>query len=130
MNLTEDPHTGVSAIEALGDRLARRAREPNSWADAPHLLLLQERALLDLSASWCGVASSAAPTIAGLRHRDHRTGAPSIETGLSREQEVQLISILHDVSADLTAAARSCRNARSIVEPLVGLRLRSANETS
>lgn len=125
-----------TTVEQLADRatelvdatngICAAAGDPESWEAAPALLSNLEQVLLLLRASWCEIAARAAPTIAERRWAI--PGRSDAETGLSRGQEVQLISALHDLAADLTGCARSCRNVRTIVEPLIDRRLHAQKE--
>jgi hypothetical protein len=109
-----------AALERTRTAVAAAAREPDGWREAPAQLRALERALIDLSARWTAVAALAAPTIGRLR--DGEVSPPSAP-GLSREQEVSMISAFHDVAADLAAAARSCRNGRAVIAPLIERRI-------
>jgi hypothetical protein len=114
------PTQSSAALVDLTKDLTAAAEEPAGWRRAPGLIQELERALLTLSAGWHSLAPLAAPTVAALRSHEPASNVP---TGLSRSQEVQLISALHDLSTDLAGAARACRNTRAIVEPLVLRRL-------
>lgn len=125
MDATEELRTTLEELEELGTATSRAEQQPEGWTQTPELLRDIERTLLTMSAGFHGVAALAAPTIAALRGQTSSGDLP--DTGLSREQEVQLMSVLHDVSHDLAAAARACRNGRSIVEPLIARRMRSGD---
>ena len=105
----------LAGVEAI---LAAATQAPTGWRQAPDLLRDLEGSLRALSAEWVELAALAAPTIAA-RCRRRPVMSTSTETGLSREQEVQLISALHDLAGALTRAARASRECRSVVEPLV-----------
>lgn len=124
MAMAETSPPESAGLAEAAERLSAAVEEPEGWRRAGPLLHDLERALLSLSAGWHNLAPLAAPTVAAFRsHAPH-----GVDTGLSREQEVQLMSVLHDLSTDLSAAARSCRNARSIVAPLIARRLEARAE--
>jgi hypothetical protein len=95
----------------------RAAEARASHAAAPDSLAALEEALQLLSAAWYRLAADASPGI-DTRH-----------DGLSREQEVQLMSTLHDVAAAFARCARACRDGRSTVTPLIDRRLAATQDT-
>ena len=120
--------SSVDRIEDRASELVSAARAVQEAAGQPHgsaayspLLASLSEALQVLSASWYSLAADAAP---GLFER-RRSGAASptrsasADGALSREHEVRLVAALHDVAAACAACARTCREARSAVAPLL-----------
>lgn len=116
-----DEHAGELLDVAQGFQAA--AGKPHSSATAPAALRRLEEALQALSASWYEIAADAAPAIIERRERRVAEAPYSPHRGLSREQEVHLMSTLHDVAAALARCARSCREGRSTVAPLLAARV-------
>ena len=129
--LTTTPHidetTGLDeqAEQLLeGSRAFRAAAgTSNSSGNAPAALDHLDEALGVLSTAWCEIAADAAP---GIIERWDRTGddetAVAVEQELSHEQEAHLMGCLHDVASALASCARTCREARSTVAPLLEAR--------
>ncbi len=100
------------------------AHPPESYAATPDSLAALEDTLQALSAAWYQLAAHASPGIAA-RRRDLDSdvlAGPPVDR-LSREQEVRLISTLHDVAAAFARCARECRDVRSAVTPLIARRV-------
>ena len=108
----------LSAAQAIQEAAGR----PGSSRAATATLTCLEGALQALSASWYQIAADA-----GLleRRREARLAQPwpAAEKGLSREQEVRLIGTLHEVAAAFAQCARTCRDARPTLVPLIDERL-------
>jgi hypothetical protein len=96
------------------------AQAPDSHVAVPEALATLEQALQVLSAAWYQLAANASPGIV-----ERRRGRSSSEVawprvdGLSREQEVRLMTALHDVAAAFAQCARACRDGRSTASPIV-----------
>ena len=113
-----DEHAEKLLEVAQGFQVA--AAMPHSSAHAAVALDRLDEALQALSSSWCEVAATAAPGV--VESWDRRaTGKPSSspDPGLSHEQEVHLVSTLHDVAAAFARCARACREGGSTVAPLI-----------
>jgi hypothetical protein len=132
---------GMSAAHQLRVQaadLAARANDlhatsavPESWPAVPDLLADLEQMLRVLSASSYELAAGAAPAVSKFRlWLNPRAPTASVQAGLSRQHEVQLISALHDVAAEFNACAKSCHKAREVVGLLTACRLESASEKS
>jgi hypothetical protein len=105
---------------------ARAAREaagqPGCSAAAVPLLASLEHALRLLSAGWYQLAADAAPGVAARRSgrvdgNEDSEGTPA--SGLSHEEETNLVATLHGVAAALASSARACRVGGRVVEPLI-----------
>jgi hypothetical protein len=84
----------------------------------PALACLEET-LRTLSTACYELAADAAPAVVNRQGR----GATFDPSGrLSREQEVQLVSTLHEVAAAFARCARVCRDGRGVVAPLIAKR--------
>lgn len=96
------------------------AEQPGTHAGAPDCLRSLEEALQVLSGAWYQLAADASPGIVARRRgRGSEAGSwPRVE-GLSREQEVHLMGMLHDVAASFGRCARACREGRSTVTPII-----------
>jgi hypothetical protein len=100
------------------------AQAPDSHVAAPEALATLEQALQVLSAAWCQLAANASPGIV-----ERRRGRSSSEIawprvdGLSREQEVRLMTAFHDVAAAFARCARACRDGRSTAGPIIDRRI-------
>jgi hypothetical protein len=114
------------AVELLeGARAFQAAAEqPGSHMVATASLERQEEALRLLSAAWYQLAADASPLIVERRlGSDSKvTSRPRVD-GLSREQEARLVGSLHDVAAAFARCARSCREGRSTVAPIITQRV-------
>ena len=110
-----DPASAL--VEAAKD-FHQAAEHRGSHLAAPASLESLQEALQVLSAAWYRVAADAS---AGIVEREHPSGVAvdSWPHGLSREQEVRLLAALHDVAAAFARCARSCREGRSTVTPII-----------
>ena len=129
--LTTTPHIdSTTGLDEQAEQLLERSRAfraaagtPNSSANAPATLDRLDQALGVLSAAWCEIAADAAP---GIIERWDRTGDEetpiAVEQELSHEQEAHLMGSLHDVASALACCARTCREARSTIAPLLEAR--------
>jgi hypothetical protein len=100
------------------------AGRPGSYAAAPDSLASLEEALQVLSAACYQLAADASPGIVERRRgrfSEARTWPP-VE-GLSREQEVRLMGTLHDVGAAFARCARTCREGRTTITPMISRRI-------
>jgi hypothetical protein len=77
------------------------ADQPGTRPAVPLSLARTEEALQLLSGAW------------------YRLAADATIDGLSREQEVRLIATLHDVAAAFARCARTCREGRLAVTPVL-----------
>ena len=103
---TTDPIEGhVSELARAAQRFRSAAQEPGGHAAAPEALASLEETLQVLSAAWYQLAADAAPAAA--------------RAGLYRELEVQLVGTLHDVAAAFARCARTCRQGRWTVTPII-----------
>ena len=98
--------------------LSKAADAPGASAALGVLVPRLQESLRVLSASLYTLADDAVPELAERRRRGPtvRAGPAS---GLSREQEVQLVSTIHDLGAALTRCASSCDAVREIAVPLI-----------
>ena len=86
----------------------------------PLSLARTEEALQLLSWAWYQLAGDASPGIASRsRQLGERDADPSEIDNLSHEQEVRLIATLHDVAAAFARCARTCREGRLAVTPVL-----------
>ena len=93
----------ASELLEVAQRFQSAAEEPACHLAAPDALVSLEEALQALSAAWYQLAADARAT----------------SDGLSREREVQLMGTLHDVAAGFARCARTCREGRSGVTPII-----------
>ena len=98
------------------------AEQPGGHPATPDLLADLEAALQVLSAAWYQLAADASTEIAKRRGRESRGSSWTEVHGLSREQEVQLMGTLHDIAAAFASCARTCREGRSTVTPIIARR--------
>jgi hypothetical protein len=123
----------MNSMDPLQDKAAeliKAAQDFHSAADKPGIrpavplsLARTEEALQVLSGAWYQLAADASPRIARRSRRlSARDAEPSEIDGLSREQEVRLIATLHDVAAAFARCARTCREGRSAVTPMLTTR--------
>ena len=108
---------GARAFEAA-------AEQPGSHMAAPASLERLEETLRLLSAAWYQLAADASPLIIERRlgSDSNVTSRPRVD-GLSHEQEARLVGSLHDVAAAFARCARSCREGRSTVAPIITQRV-------
>jgi hypothetical protein len=111
---TADPlhHRAAELLEAARAFQAD-AGQPGSHEAGVDSLASLEEALQILSAAWYQLAADAS---SGIAERAHGRG-------LSREQEVRLMATLHDIAAAFARCARTCREGRSTVTPIVARHL-------
>jgi hypothetical protein len=114
--LRDPASTLVEAAEDFHDASEHRG----SHLAAPDSLESLQEALQVLSTAWYRVAADAS---AGIVERARPSG-PAVGSrphrdGLSREQEVRLLGALHDVAAAFARCARSCREGRSTITPII-----------
>ena len=98
------------------------AEQPGGHPATPDLLADLEEALQVLSAAWYQLAADASTGIAKRRGRESRGSSWTEVHGLTREQEVHLMGTLHDVAAAFATCARTCREGRSTVTPILARR--------
>jgi hypothetical protein len=96
----------ASALVEAAQDFHHAAEHRGSHLAAPASLESLQEALQVLSAAWYRVAADAS-------------------AGLSREQEVRLLGALHDVAAAFARCARSCREGRSTVTPIIAGSMRA-----
>ena len=120
MNSVDPLHDNAAELIKAAQGFHSAASQPGIHGAAPLSLARTEEALQLLSGAWYQLAADASPRIA---RRSRRLGAPDAESsgidGLSREQEARLIATLHDVAAAFARCARSCREGRLAVTPLI-----------
>jgi hypothetical protein len=121
-----DPlHDPASALVEAAQAFHCAAEHRGSHLAAPASLGSLQEALQVLSAAWYRVAADAS---AGIVERERPSGVASglgpPGDGLSREQEVRLLGALHDVAAAFARCARSCREGRSTVTPVIARSMR------
>jgi hypothetical protein len=118
-----DPASAL--VEAAKD-FHQAAEHRGSHLAAPASLESLQEALQVLSAAWYRVAADAS---AGIVERERPSGVAVGSwphgDGLSREQEVRLLGALHDVAAAFARCARSCREGRSTVTPIIAPNVRA-----
>jgi hypothetical protein len=110
----------ASALVEAAEDFHHAAEHRGSHLAAPASLESLQEALQVLSAAWYRLAADAS---AGIVERERPSG-PAVGSsphrdGLSREQEVRLMGALHDVAAALARCARSCREGRSTITPII-----------
>lgn len=131
MSATDQLRVQATDLAARANDLHAIHADPESWSAVPDLLADLEQILRALSASSHELAAGAAPGVSKLRlWLNPRAPTASVQAGLSRQHEVQLISALHDVAAEFNACAKACRKAREVVGLLTACRLESASEKS
>jgi hypothetical protein len=116
----------TSALVDAAGHFQRAAEHRGSHLAAPASLESLQEALQVLSAAWYRLAADAS---AGIVEREPPSG-PAVGSwphrdGLSREQEVRLLGALHDVAAAFARCARSCREGRSTVTPIIALSMQA-----
>jgi hypothetical protein len=105
MTSTDQLDNVASALLDGAHAFSRAAEQQGSHLAAPVALDTLQEALQILSAAWYRLAADAVPG-----------------DGLSREQEVRLRGVLHDVAAAFARCARACRDGQSTVTPIVSRR--------
>jgi hypothetical protein len=102
--------SSTAALVDAANAFHRAAESPGSHIGAAESLGAAQTALRILSAAWYRVAADAVPSIHDRNQAHARSGqAPARATGLSHEQEAQLIGALHDAAAAFARCARECR---------------------
>jgi hypothetical protein len=116
----------ASALVEAAKDFHQAAEHRGSHLAAPASLESLQEALQVLSAAWYRVAADAS---AGIVERERPSGVAVGSwphgDGLSREQEVRLLGALHDVAAAFARCARSCREGRSTVTPIIAPNVRA-----
>jgi hypothetical protein len=120
MNSVNPLHDNAADLIKAAQAFHSASSQPGIHAAAPLSLARIEEALHLLSGAWYQLAADASPRIARLSSRVSAPDAePSGTDDLSREQEARLIATLHDVAAAFARCARSCREGRLAVTPLI-----------
>jgi hypothetical protein len=112
MNSMDPLHDNAAELIKAAQAFHSAASQPGILGAAPLSLARTEEALQLLSGAWYQLAADASP----------RTDASSGIDDLSREQEARLIATLHDVAAAFARCARSCREGRLAVTPVIARR--------
>lgn len=120
MNTADDLHDRASELVEAARAFHAAAEQRGSYAAAPESLACLEETLQVLSAAWYQLAADASSGIVE-RQRTRPSHAPA--AALSREQEVHLISTLHDVAAGFGRCARVSRDGRARVTPIIAKRV-------
>jgi hypothetical protein len=118
--------SGMNTADHLNDRASElveaarafhaAAEQRGSYAAAPESLACLEETLQVLSAAWYQLAADAS---SGMDERQRARSSHAPAAALSREQEVRLISTLHDVAAGFGRCARVSRDGRARVTPIL-----------
>jgi hypothetical protein len=120
----------MNSMDPLQDNAAeliKAAQAFHSAADQPGIrpavplsLARTEEALQLLSGAWYQLAADASPGIATWsRQPGTRDARPPRTDGLSHEEEARLITALQDVAAAFARCARTCRDGRVAVTPVI-----------
>jgi hypothetical protein len=116
----------VSALVEAAENFHHASEHRGSHLAAPDSLESLQEALQVLSAAWYRLAADAS---AGIVERERPSGAAvgswPHRAGLSREEEVRLLGALHDVAAAFARCARSCRQGRSTITPIIARSMRA-----
>ena len=116
----------ASALVDAAEDFHHAAEHRGSHLAAPASLESLQEALQVLSAAWYRVAADAS---AGIVERERPSGVAvgswPHRDGLSREQEVRLLGALHDVAAACARCARSCREGRATITPIIARSMRA-----
>ena len=124
MNSYDSLNEHADELVKVAQAFHAAAGEPGSHVGAPLSLERTEEALQLLSGAWYQLAADAAPGIAARsRRRSARHPSASAGDGLSHEQEAGLIAMLHDVAAAFASCARTCREERLAVTPVITRRV-------
>jgi hypothetical protein len=102
MNSMEPLHDNAAELIKAAQAFHSGASEPGVLGAAPLSLARTEEALQLLSGAWYQLAADSS----GVDR-------------LSREREARLIATLHDVAAAFARCARSCREGRLAVTPVI-----------
>ena len=120
MNSMDPLHDNAAELIKAAQAFHAAASQPGILGAAPLSLARTEEALQLLSGAWYQLAADASPRIA---RPSNRLSAPDAESlgidDLSREQEARLITTLQDVAAAFARCARSCREGRLAVTPVI-----------
>jgi hypothetical protein len=108
MKTRELIETRASELLATAQGFQAATEERGCHVGAPDALGSLEETLQVLSAAWYQLAADASPGLMDPR--------------LSREQEVRLMRTLHDVAAGFARCARTCREGRSAITPILARR--------
>jgi hypothetical protein len=121
VDLRRDP---ASALAEDAHAFHRAAEQAGSHLGAPAALESLQEALQVLSAAWYRIAADASPHPGDRQHACRPdASSPARSDGLSRVQEVSLMGGLHGVAAAFARCARACREAESIVAPVIDQRI-------
>jgi hypothetical protein len=102
MNSTDPLHDHAAQLIDAARAFQAAAAQPGRPDAAPLSLARTEEALQLLSASWYQLAAEAVPETAAQ--------------GRSHEEQVRLRATFHDVAAALARCARTCRDARPVID--------------
>jgi hypothetical protein len=120
MNSTDPLQDKAAELIKAAQAFHFAADQPRIRPALPLSLARTEEALQLLSGAWYQLAADASPRIASRSRRlSARDAEPSEIDGLSHEQEVRLIATLHDVAAAFASCARTCREGRLAVTPVL-----------
>jgi len=119
MNSMDPLHDNAAALIKAAQAFHAAASQPGILGAAPLCLARTEEALQLLSGAWYQLAADASPRIARRSNRLSAPAAESLGIDLSREQEARLIATLQDVAAAFARCARSCREGRLTVTPVI-----------
>jgi hypothetical protein len=124
MNTPNRLHDCTAELLEGAQAFRTAAEQPGSHAAATASLEGLEEALRLLSAAWYQLAADASPLIVERRLARHSnsTSGPRVD-GRSREEEAHLVGSLHDIAAAFARCARSCREGRSTVAPIITQRV-------
>jgi hypothetical protein len=117
----------MAPLQDKAAELIKAAQDFHAAADQPGIrpavpvsLARTEEALQLLSGAWYQLAADASPGIAtSSRQPGARDARPPRTDGLSHEEEVRLIAALQDVAAAFALCARTCRDGRLAVTPVI-----------
>jgi hypothetical protein len=109
MNSTDPLHDKAAELIKAAQAFHSAADQNGIRPAVPLSLARTEEALQLLSGAWYQLAADASPRIASRSEID----------SLSHEQEVRLIATLHDVAAAFARCARTCREGRLAVTPVL-----------
>lgn len=124
MTTTSRLHHSADGLVEAARAFQAAADQPGSQAGASDSLAAMEEALRLVSAGWYQLAAAGSPAMVrrGAGRGSEAASRPPVE-GRSREQEVRLTETLHDVAAAFARCARSCRQGRSLVNPILARRV-------
>ena len=120
MNSIDPLHDTAAELIDAAQAFHAAAGQPGVHAALPLSLARTEEALQLLSGAWYQLAADSSP---GIARRSRQPGTPDVPPsgidGLSHEQEVHLMATLHDVAAAFARCARTCREGRLAVTPVI-----------